>query len=354
MRLGLNVRKSMKVLKVTCAVFIVMCVVAMCSLFIQKVYMYVFTETKIDLFNCQIDSNNLEKGFETWLVNERILRTVFDEARLVSEFSKTVMVTIVNAAYVPFAFSWLCNTQSMGIHSSILVLSTSDSARNELKMRWPDIRVVSLNLSISDAKQDYSTVEYVKIMIHRAELFKALLNAGHEVMLFEFDYVWFENPLPRLQKMNDVDMLVNPVSGTDKTVINGGLIYLFPTEKTKSLWAQLTCKLQELVKELRELQSSSAVSESTNDQTFLSGLWRAGYANISSRELSLDDFADGQWYTTPEEDRKLWNPVMISNNWVIGNDRKIERAKEFGHWFLKDDGQSCDIHQVSKTIRMKT
>ncbi|KAL4236240.1 hypothetical protein ACF0H5_004628 [Mactra antiquata] len=39
---------------------------------------------------------------------------------------------------------------------------------------------------------------------------------------------------------------------------------------------------------------------------------------------------------------------------ILGNDRKMERAKKFGHWFLKDDGRSCDIKQVSKMTRTKT
>eukprot|EP00563_Minutocellus_polymorphus_P018407 CAMPEP_0197724438 /NCGR_PEP_ID=MMETSP1434-20131217/6362_1 /TAXON_ID=265543 /ORGANISM="Minutocellus polymorphus, Strain CCMP3303" /LENGTH=68 /DNA_ID=CAMNT_0043309799 /DNA_START=13 /DNA_END=219 /DNA_ORIENTATION=+ len=33
--------------------------------------------------------------------------------------------------------------------------------------------------------------------------------------------------------------------------------------------------------------------------------------------------------------------MVIQNNWICGNDKKIERAKEWGHWFLSDDENRC-------------
>ena len=34
-----------------------------------------------------------------------------------------LLVTLINRAYLPFAFSWLCNTEQMGIHKQVLLLS---------------------------------------------------------------------------------------------------------------------------------------------------------------------------------------------------------------------------------------
>ena len=32
---------------------------------------------------------------------------------------------------------------------------------------------------------------------------------------------------------------------------------------------------------------------------------------------------------------------MIQNNWVIGTDRKMERAQKQKQWFLDEGGESC-------------
>ena len=54
----------------------------------------------------------------------------------------------------------------------------------------------------------------------------------------------------------------------------------------------------------------------------------------------VDDrlFVSGFWY---KSGFNRTNEIVIQNNWIQGNSAKINRAKEFGQWFLKENGLSC-------------
>ncbi|XP_045186422.2 uncharacterized protein LOC123544411 isoform X1 [Mercenaria mercenaria] len=274
---------------------------------------------------------------------------VLNLARKVSSYNKTVLVSVVNDAYLPFAYSWLCNTKAMGIHKSVLVITMDNESKIKLNRDWPEVSVFHLQLDIPKGDQEYSHVGYVKIMIRRTEIILSLLQANIDLLLLEFDYVWFSNPIPGLQKRSGVDMLVNPVSNTGGTVFNGGLLYLFATDRTKTLWTKLTEMMWKLEREIKEKPNNKAISEGQNDQTFLSKLIRERYANITTQLLTLDVYADGKWYSMSNAQRQKLHPIVISNNWIIGNKNKINRAKEWNHWFLRPDN-TCDMDTVKKIV----
>ena len=73
------------------------------------------------------------------------------------------------------------------------------------------------------------------------------------------------------------------------------------------------------------------------------------YNDIRVKELPLSTYADGKWYSLPEDKRLASRPLIVNNNWVLGNQKKIERAKQYGHWFIKEDF-SCDMDQVKKIV----
>lgn len=70
------------------------------------------------------------------------------------------------------------------------------------------------------------------------------------------------------------------------------------------------------------------------------------FANITTRELPLDTYADGKWYSVSKEIRETWKPVLISNNWIIGNyvlyyhtrrdGKKQNQSKSFIGWLEND------------------
>ncbi|XP_053390571.1 uncharacterized protein LOC128553444 [Mercenaria mercenaria] len=291
------------------------------------------------------DNKNSVNGSTYRDINNEVLNL----ARKITSFNKTVLVSVINDAYLPFAYSWLCNTKDMDIHKSVLVITTDNESKIKLNRDWPDVSVFHLRLQIPKGDQKYSHVGYVKIMIRRTEIILSLLQADIDMLLLEFDYVWFSNPIPGLQKRSGVDMLVNPVSNTGGTIFNGGLLYLFATNRTKALWSKLTEMMRKLERDIKDKPDNKSISEGYNDQTFLSQLIRARYANITTQLLTLDVYADGKWYSMSNAERQKLHPIVISNNWIIGNKNKIIRAKKWNHWFLRPDN-TCDMDTVKKIV----
>lgn len=269
-------------------------------------------------------------------------------AKDIGKSSKTVLVTMINDAYLPFTYSWLCNTKEMNIHNSVLIITTDQKSKDSLKHDWPEIHVVAMDMGGASGDQIYSHVGYVQIMIRRTEMLLSIVMADVEMFLFEVDCLWLTNPVPELQKMNDFDVLVNPVAQRTG-VYAGGFLYLFRTDKAKALWKELTNQMQALGERIKSLPKDKYISEGDNDQMYFSALIVKKYNDIQVKELPLETYADGKWYEMPEAERKASHPLIINNNWVLGNEKKKERAIQWGHWFVKDD-LTCDMVQVKKVL----
>jgi len=192
-------------------------------------------------------------------------------AKRVASHNRTVLVTMVNDAYLSFTYSWLCNTKDMDVHKSVLIITTDQASKTRLERDWPEISVVAMKMNNSGGDQVYSHAGYVKIMVTRTEMLLSILMADIEIFLFEVDCLWFANPTPKLQKYTNVDILVNPVSGTNN-VYAGGFLYLFTTSKAKALWKKVTEMMVNLGERLSAMDNNQSISEGDNDQQYLSRL----------------------------------------------------------------------------------
>ncbi|KAH3882721.1 hypothetical protein DPMN_006665 [Dreissena polymorpha] len=269
-------------------------------------------------------------------------------AKRASRSNKTVLLTMVNDAYLSFTYSWLCNTKDMGIHQSVLIITTDEISKTNLTRDWPEIHVFSMEMTTSKGDQTYSHAGYIKIMVKRTEMILAILMADIEIFLFEVDCLWLANPTPALQQEKGVDILVNPVEGVYK-VYAGGFLYLFTTPRAKSLWKQLTVMMMNLGQKVEKMNEKQYISEAENDQQYISKLINDRYGGLLIKELSLDVYADGKWYEKSESDRAKLRPVIINNNWVLGNKKKMERAMKWKHWFIRPDW-SCDMDLVRQVV----
>ena len=58
---------------------------------------------------------------------------------------------------------------------------------------------------------------------------------------------------------------------------------------------------------------------------------------ISGGELVFEPQAYNDKCNRDEQD----SIVVLQNNWIIGNEAKMNRAKEWGQWFVTEDGDRC-------------
>ncbi|KAK3600225.1 hypothetical protein CHS0354_003023 [Potamilus streckersoni] len=262
---------------------------------------------------------------------------------------KPVLITMINDVYLPFTYSWLCNTKDMNIHKSVLIITTDKGSKEKLNKFWPEVNVVALDLDEMKGNQVYSRAGYVRLMIRRTEILMTLLNAGVEMFLFEVDCLWLTNVIPTLHADSGYDLLVNPVAERKNTYA-GGFLYMWPTNKTIELWKELTKRMLSLGEKIKKFPGNKYVVESENDQIYFSALVTEKFGGIKIKVLPLQDYADGKWYSLPDKERMASRPQVINNNWVEGNAKKIDRAKKWGHWFIKEDN-SCDMNQVNKVLK---
>lgn len=252
-----------------------------------------------------------------------------------------VLFAVINDAYFDFAASWCCNTAAMGdLHERVLFVTTDVTTGQRLKTLWPKLTVVSFNTSGFSGAQEYSKAGYVRITAERTRLVLRLLEAGLRMLLFEVDCLWLSDPLPLLTA-REGDIIATKVTNSADTA--SGFLLLNPTTATVSLWRRLTQAMMELHVRLEKSKDSHLVPEELDDQPFLTGLVKRKYAGIRIVYMPPETFPDGKWYGLPASARAVPpQPVIINNNWVIGKDAKVRRAKAFGHWFWISDSGTCN------------
>ncbi|GAB1597720.1 UDP-D-xylose:L-fucose alpha-1,3-D-xylosyltransferase 1-like [Argonauta hians] len=302
---------------------------------------YIKNETKVPLIKMKTKSP------------ENIGDVIQETVTIAKEIMKkhnVVLFTFINNAYLPFVYSWLCNTVHMNVHKQTLFITTDFISKEKFKRDWPDVKVVVMHEASLNGNQSYSKVGYIKLMVKRSEVLNSLLQNNIEILLFEVDCLWVSNPIDECRKRAlKNDIVVTCIAGI-KTSIAGGFLYMKPTKPTKTLWAELNKKMRHLGHEIDKKDDKSSVSEAKNDQMFLMRLIQNRFGGIKYEVLPYDSFTDGKWYLMKFEERKKKKVIILNNNWVIGNTVKINRAKKFGHWFI-DNSMKCNMTQVDIVVK---
>ena len=64
-----------------------------------------------------------------------------------------------------------------------------------------------------------------------------------------------------------------------------------------------------------------------------------------------DKFVSGRWYRGRTQEFDGTDPIVIQNNWAVGIDEKIGRAKRFKQWYLEEDDRTCVKNFKEKPFR---
>lgn len=290
-----------------------------------------------------------QKGTEDFTEDYNAIEEITHIARKIS--STPVMVTFVNDAYLPLVYNWLCNTISMNIHQQVLMITTSHETKEEIKKRYSNVTIGVIELpGTLKEHQSYGEVGYLKLMIIRTRIITSFILNNIETFQFECDFLWIRNPIEILHNYkNSVDAIFTKAHGCESEV-NGGFLYLFPTNGTKALFLEVQRLMNRLEQRIGYLSKKTIICDNDNDQVYLSQLLNKQFAGVKTLVLSYSYFPDGKWYTFPAIKRALLKPYMIHNNYIAGNWAKISRLQRFGHWFLNNDS-ICDNEHVKYALK---
>ncbi|XP_077862630.1 UDP-galactose:fucoside alpha-3-galactosyltransferase-like [Saccoglossus kowalevskii] len=234
--------------------------------------------------------------------------------------------------------SWICNVDCFDDVLEQTVFITTDQAAYDGLLGWrPHLNVLLIEFGTKNS-MSYGHVNYYQFGLFRVQTIGMLLTRNISVLITESDAVWFGNPLQLFRRqINSSDMYVNVANYAIRGRFCACFLFLNATRSTQRVWNTLSMRLSKRLSTFEDEQQN--IGTKGSEQVLLS--------NIAIREdpirlnyLPKDRFVSGQWYHKVEMQRNL-TPVVLQNNYVIGNENKIRRAQKWGHWFLSSDTVQC-------------
>jgi FkbM family methyltransferase len=264
-------------------------------------------------------------------------RELLGFARRISGEHGVVLIQILNEGFVEMTKSWICNVQRFpGVLSKLLFIATDEAAYNAIRSFHPSVNVVKL-LYHAPKNLSYGQHAYFSFMLFRTKLLLILLEHDVTLFLIESDSLWLEDPT-NLVLLTPGDMVTMSDTIPPETFLQGGFQLLRPTSLTMNVWKKMLRRLNEV---LKKSDGRDHIGDEGSEQHMLNALIQEE-PGLQVGWLPREYFVPGVYYNDPEYAATITNPKVILNNWIVGTDKKIERAKKWKHWFLAEDGQ-CDL-----------
>ena len=257
-----------------------------------------------------------------------------------------VNVQFLNRGYVEMTKSWICNVQSFpGVLEKTMFIATDQYSYDTLLMFDPELNVV---LERYETPKDlkYGQYAYYDFMLFRTKLLLQLLKHDIVVWLTESDAVWLKDPSDVVLHTKG-DMVTMSDAPPPEKLLQGGFQLLRPTKPTLSVWTKLLAMFQ---KKMSGTKKGTEMNDSGSEQLMLNSLIRKE-PNLKMQWLDWHLFAPGLYYRNKN---KFSRPMVILNNWIIGNAAKIARSKKWNHWYL-DGNHKCKFPKMrGKPIQVAT
>ena len=243
------------------------------------------------------------------------------------ELPSPLFVTFGNHAFKEVLASFLCNMALFfPMHKHILVIVTDQATVDYLGALNTEV-IIGLHSHTLQTEHDYNTPEYVKLMLLRGQLLLQLLGSRVIVWL-EADAEYSENLIahhPIISASTDLMLY------WDGTMYGGGFIRFAATEAARNFYKDV----------MTRLETGIAKGDFTNDQVILNSVLTTTTATHA--EFDRCAFRSGLEYLGDERGSAYRNlcsgtrAVVQHHNWIVGNQNKIEMAKQHGAWFLQSE-----------------
>ena len=241
-----------------------------------------------------------------------------------------VHLQLVNSAFVNIALSWICNVRTLNVLERTLFVATDVESFSALSLRAPHVELLVHETSALS----YGQTVYFQYMLFRAKLVEKLLLHGISIWLIESDAAWFADPEPYLLKFTGMDVLVGQDGLLTDSIPEGGFIFLNSTVKTSKMWSALRKEHEEVLELKSELVH---IGDAGSEMLMLPKHLKL----VTWDFFDKQKFVSGKWYSSATMRSASKNPIVIQNNWIVGNHAKIYRAKNWSHWFLDEVTLSC-------------
>ena len=282
-----------------------------------------------------VPTKKISAATSSQLPTQEMQQKVEVEAKKISEKHGFVMIQLLNEGYINMTKSWVCNVYRFeDVLQKVLFIATDEVSFRSLSTFDKALNVICVPY-VAEKNLAYGQYAYYKFMLFRSKLLLHLLQKKIMLWLVESDAVWLEDPTDLVLSTKG-DMVTMSDDHPPKKLLQGGFQLLRPTSPTISVWMKL---LKLLVASLEGAKSGSQMGDSGSEQLMLDKLIRKE-PNLTVAWLPFEKFVSGLYYTKKDLAKNATRPMVILNNWIVGNSAKETRAKRWGHWYLTEDG-SC-------------
>ena len=277
-------------------------------------------------------TSNIENilGFKV-LLDEWIPHSTITKTAL--KMKKETIFVMYAVNMVEILQSWLCNTKNMkGVHERLLLIV--DAKSYNMLDTWKDSVAIVVDNTSDVSYMAYDTVGYWRLVQRRLHIFGDILRAKQNIFIIEPDAWWNRNPVYLIDSNKNVDV----VGFENSPGIYGfGFLRLHATDAVLKLWSMTEFMVDTKMNTYVDMTQNEILhlTPTAHEQIIFSkGL--AAY-NVSNGVLNKCLFPSGRWYE--ENDTKNMkkkqpecNPYVIQNNYIVGYENKMKRAKNAGHW----------------------
>ncbi|WKX97986.1 hypothetical protein Q1695_013578 [Nippostrongylus brasiliensis] len=275
-------------------------------------------------------------------LDEKSLKNVIDEAKILHKSRQLIYFTIVNGAFERLTLNWLCNVGTFkGTYDIVLIVSTSkklcESVHREYQQK---VRCLFADVPGYEEDLDWGEQKYIDFLVIRAQLMKALTMSSVRFVLIETDSTWFRDPFELFVNatiVDDADIVV-PIKGLthkgDSLAFSPMLVE--PTNASVVLFEEMTKRIQE--------------KDDLYDQDVMNELCRLQYHGVVCRSFEYNEIADGKWFHLDDSTKNEMQPYIVNNNFYVGLKNKEARQAINGLWFLTKAGR-CSDDRVDKALK---
>ncbi|XP_022088210.1 UDP-D-xylose:L-fucose alpha-1,3-D-xylosyltransferase 1-like [Acanthaster planci] len=250
--------------------------------------------------------------------------------------SNKVVLTTTNAAFRDFTDNWLESIRRTRACPNIIVVAEDDVTVTYYSKKVPDypgLHVVKTNSGVaSSGPLVFDTLIYRRFVNKRQKYIQEYLRQGYEVLFTDVDTYWFKDPFPFFEGNFDL-----AVEEDLPRFYCAGFVYFKPTNRTLAFLSEWI----EFMRSDTSLKPDQVVMNKFIEQRKV--------PRLKVRILDSKHFPNGKLYSNRQwREYHKRDVVVMHNNFIIGHDKKLERFKEYGMWFRRNDTE--DLGPIGQPI----
>jgi hypothetical protein len=276
-----------------------------------------------------------------------------------------LIVMQASIGMVPMIKSWLCNTNTMkDVHKNTLIIVDSLGYKAMQQFNTDATIVQDALPKILQGSWEYGTRGYWRTTQNRVAVIGDLLRAGITMLLVEPDATWIRNVYEQDDLVGNMQDDILGMSD-DAGGVGFGFLRIKSNQVVQDLWTVVQTKVDNVmggkISEMKSTENPRSKNLPTGEQVYFNQEWQRLKKKgvLKAHTLETCRYPNGKWYDggrggNGANYRKLCSShdlIVIQNNWMVGNDRKMLRAKRWDHWFLQNDGNTCIMPEADALLK---